>query len=108
MIWWLVFEKKPFKFWREIWIHSVAIFLQLYGGLSRDEKKIPKSTKQGRKNRLLDTVLIAYPRVTNTRMTTLVKHTITVQYLVSEKDFFLFTSYVPQLSIVLDLIWWLQ
>ena len=40
-----------------------------YGGLSKDEKKIPKSTKQGRKNRLLDTVLIAYPRATNTSVT---------------------------------------
>ena len=40
-----------------------------YGGLSKDEKKIPKSTKQGRKNRLLDRVLIAYLRVTNTSVT---------------------------------------
>ena len=30
MIWWLAFEKKPFQFWREIWIQVVAILLQLY------------------------------------------------------------------------------
>ena len=30
MIWWLVFEKKPFQFWREIWIQVVVILLQLY------------------------------------------------------------------------------
>ena len=30
MIWWLVFEKKPFQFWWEIWIQVVVILLQLY------------------------------------------------------------------------------
>ena len=30
MIWWLVFEKKSFQFWREIWIQVVVILLQLY------------------------------------------------------------------------------
>ena len=30
MIWWLAFEKKPFQFWREIWIQVVVILLQLY------------------------------------------------------------------------------
>ena len=30
MIWWLAFEKKPFQFWREIWIQVVIILLQLY------------------------------------------------------------------------------
>ena len=30
MIWWLVFEKKPFQFWRKIWIQVVVILLQLY------------------------------------------------------------------------------
>ena len=30
MICWLVFDKKPFQFWREIWIHVVVILLQLY------------------------------------------------------------------------------
>ena len=30
MIWWLVFEKKTFQFWREIWIQIVVILLQLY------------------------------------------------------------------------------
>ena len=30
MIWWLVFEKKPFQFWRYIWIQVVIILLQLY------------------------------------------------------------------------------
>ena len=30
MIWWLAFEKKPFQFWREIWIQIVVILLQLY------------------------------------------------------------------------------
>ena len=30
IIWWLVFEKKPFQFWREIWIQVVVIVLQLY------------------------------------------------------------------------------
>ena len=30
MIWWLIFEKKPFQFWREIWIQVVVILLQLY------------------------------------------------------------------------------
>ena len=30
MIWWLVFEKKPLQFWREIWIQVVVILLQLY------------------------------------------------------------------------------
>ena len=29
-IWWLIFEKKPFQFWREIWIWVVVILLQLY------------------------------------------------------------------------------
>ena len=28
--WWLIFEKKPFQFWREIWILVVVILLQLY------------------------------------------------------------------------------
>ena len=27
---WLAFEKKPFQFWREIWIQVVVILLQLY------------------------------------------------------------------------------
>ena len=30
MIWRLAFEKKPFQFWREIWIQVVIILLQLY------------------------------------------------------------------------------
>ena len=30
MIWWLAFEKKPFQFWREIWIQVIVILLQLY------------------------------------------------------------------------------
>ena len=30
MIWWLAFEKKPFQFWREIWIQVVVILLHLY------------------------------------------------------------------------------
>ena len=30
MIWWLAFEKKPFQFWREIWIQVVVILSQLY------------------------------------------------------------------------------
>ena len=30
MIWWLIFEKKPFQFWREIWIQVIVILLQLY------------------------------------------------------------------------------
>ena len=30
MIWWLTFEKKPFQFWREIWIQVIVILLQLY------------------------------------------------------------------------------
>ena len=30
MIWRLAFEKKPFQFWREIWIQVVVILLQLY------------------------------------------------------------------------------
>ena len=30
MIWWLAFQKKPFQFWREIWIQVVVILLQLY------------------------------------------------------------------------------
>ena len=30
MIWWLAFEKKPFQFWRKIWIQVVVILLQLY------------------------------------------------------------------------------
>ena len=30
MIWWLAFDKKPFQFWREIWIQVVVILLQLY------------------------------------------------------------------------------
>ena len=30
MIWWLAFEKKPFKFWREIQIQVVVTLLQLY------------------------------------------------------------------------------
>ena len=34
MIWWLGFEKKPFEFWREIWIQVVVILLQLYIALS--------------------------------------------------------------------------
>ena len=52
-------------------VHNALYIVQCwsYGGLSKDEKKIPKSTKQGRKNRLLDTVLIAYLRVTNTSVT---------------------------------------
>ena len=29
IIWWLIFEKKPFQFWREIWIWIVVILLQL-------------------------------------------------------------------------------
>ena len=29
-MYWLIFEKKPFQFWREIWIWVVVIFLQLY------------------------------------------------------------------------------
>ena len=27
MIWWLIFEKMPFQFWREIWIQVVVILL---------------------------------------------------------------------------------
>ena len=27
---WLAFEKKPFQFWREIWIQAIFILLQLY------------------------------------------------------------------------------
>ena len=30
MIWWLAFDKKPFQFWREIWIQVVVILLQLW------------------------------------------------------------------------------
>ena len=30
IIWWLIFEKKSFQFWREIWIWVVVILLQLY------------------------------------------------------------------------------
>ena len=30
IIWWLIFEKKPYQFWREIWIWVVVILLQLY------------------------------------------------------------------------------
>ena len=30
MIWWLALEKKPFQFWREIWIQVVVMLLQLY------------------------------------------------------------------------------
>ena len=30
MICWLIFEKKPFQFWQEIWIQVVVILLQLY------------------------------------------------------------------------------
>ena len=30
MMWWLIFEKKPFQPWREIWIQVVVIVLQLY------------------------------------------------------------------------------
>ena len=30
MIWWLAFEKRPFQFWRKIWIQVVVILLQLY------------------------------------------------------------------------------
>ena len=30
MIWWLIFEKMPFLFWREIWIQVIVILLQLY------------------------------------------------------------------------------
>ena len=30
IIWWLIFEKKPFQFWRKIWIQVLVILLQLY------------------------------------------------------------------------------
>ena len=30
IIWLLIFEKKPFQFWREIWIWVLVILLQLY------------------------------------------------------------------------------
>ena len=30
IIWWLIFEKQSFHFWREIWIWVVVILLQLY------------------------------------------------------------------------------
>ena len=29
-MWWLAFEKKPFQFWRKIWIQVVVILSQLY------------------------------------------------------------------------------
>ena len=35
MIWWLAFEKKPFWFWREIWIQVIVILLQLYNSKIR-------------------------------------------------------------------------
>ena len=30
IIWWLIFEKRPFQFWREIWIWVVVILSKLY------------------------------------------------------------------------------
>ena len=30
VIWWLIFEKKPFQFWQKIWIWVIDILLQLY------------------------------------------------------------------------------
>ena len=29
IIWWLIFQKKSFQFWREIWIWGVVVLLQL-------------------------------------------------------------------------------
>ena len=30
IIWWLIFEKKPFQLWHKIWIWIIVILLQLY------------------------------------------------------------------------------
>ena len=49
MIWWLEFEKKPFQFWREIWIQVVVILLQLYSqyilGRWQKENRIDEFTQ---------------------------------------------------------------
>ena len=40
MIWWLAFDKKPFQFWRQIWIEVVVILLQLYILLWHNRAKV--------------------------------------------------------------------